>query len=155
MKGLVVCIFWWILNLNDKRDPEGKETALSSLGMQAGRQKELQWQKEKKAFSKISSASGFTITSQLFPLHYSFEISILGTKEGNLWMRIERLMFQNERKRFMSIICVSWSYAKSKKTWLYFSDKEISLDFQMPMSGSKILKMFECLACSGFYLAWT
>lgn len=53
----------------------------------------------------------------------------------------------------MSIICVSWSYAKSKKTWLYFSDKEISLDFQMPMSGSKILKMFECLACSGFYLA--
>lgn len=33
-------------------DPEGKETALSSLGMQAGRQKELQWQKEKKSFFK-------------------------------------------------------------------------------------------------------
>lgn len=40
--------------------------------------------KKKKAFSKISSATGSTITSQLFPLHYTFEISILGTKEGNI-----------------------------------------------------------------------
>lgn len=32
--------------------------------------------------------------------------------------------------------------------------RQISLDLKMPMSGSKTLEVFECLVCSGFYLAW-
>lgn len=77
-------------------------------------------ERKKKAFSKISSAAGFTITSQLFPLPYTFEISILKTKEGNLLTSMEKLRFQSERQRCMSVIYVSLSYAKKQRNLVVF-----------------------------------